>query len=249
MRALQPSVTGPLTPPRRSALSIVFRVFLHGLSLLVGIGAFVAYQHFSLEGASTASTVSLVAAAVFGLAPVRLLLHELFALERHVLHLAHGLGGLALLGLTYSGAVSGGSLLPHAAMAPFAIMGAAQAVMHQNHPRNAEQAAALQRFATSLPEVAEFTRSGDLTSPANARRAVVVLTDLISKAQALGETELQADPEFQSAWQKTTTHVGLSLGLDAIDRAVNALAANPATAGAVPDLRRRMAAARKAAGS
>jgi hypothetical protein len=234
-------------PPRRSALAVLFRFLLHAASLVVGIAAFVAYEHFKLEGASTASTVSLVAAAVFGFSPVRWLLHEVFTLERTVVHVVHGVGGLLLMGLTYGGAVPGGSVLTHAATAPFAIMGAAQALMHQNHPRNAEEAAAVQRFATSLPEVAEFTRRGDLASPANARRAVTVLTDLIGKAQALGETELRSDPEFQSAWQKATTHVGLSLGLDAIDRAVNALAANPATAGAVPDLRRRLAAARKAA--
>ena len=109
----------------------------------------------------------------------------------------HGLGGLAVVGLTMSGAVQGRPILTHAALAPFAIMGAAQAVMHQDHPRNAAQAAALQRFASSLPEVEAFMK-GDLTSPANARRAVAVLTDLIGKAQALGETELAADPNFKA---------------------------------------------------
>ncbi len=247
MRAFQESVVDARTPPRRSAFSFVFRFLVHALMLLVGVGAFVAYEHFHLQGDSTASTVSLVAAAVFGLAPVRWLLHEVFVLESKVVHVVHGLGGLVFMGLTFGGAVSGGPLMTHAALAPFAIMGAAQAIMHQNNPRNAEQAAALQRFATSLPEVAEFTRSGDLTSPANARRAVTVLSDLIGKAQVLGETELRADPEFQSAWQRASTRVGLSLGLDAIDRALNALAVNPATAGAVPDLRKRVDAARKAA--
>jgi hypothetical protein len=247
VRAFQDTAVDARTPPRRSPLSILFRFLFHASLLLVGVGAFIAYEHFHLQGDSTASTVSLVAAAVFGLAPLRWLLHEIFALEGKVVHLAHGLGGLLFMGLTFGGAVSGGPLMTHAALAPFALMGAAQAVMHQNNPRNAEQAAALQRFATSLPEVAEFTRSGDLTSPANARRAVAVLTDLIGKAQALGETELRADPEFQSAWQRTGTRVGLSLGLDAIDRALNSLAANPATAAAVPDLRKRLDAVRKSA--
>jgi hypothetical protein len=132
-------------------------------------------------------------------------------------------------------------------MAPFAIMGAAQAIMHQNHPRNAQQAEALRRFATSLPEVAEFTRSGNLTSPENVTRAVRVLNDLISKAEALGETELQADPNFQSAWAQATTRTGLTLGLDSIDQAINRLAANPAAAPAVPELRRRLAQARSLA--
>jgi hypothetical protein len=160
----------------------------------------------------------------------------------------HGLGGLAVVGLGISGAVQSRSILTHAALAPFAIMGAAQAVMHQDHPRNAAQAAALQRFASSLPEVEAFTK-GDLTSPANARRAVAVLTDLIGKAQALGETELAADPNFQSALSRVTTHAGLSLGLDAIDQAITTLSTNPAAAGAIPDLKRRLAQARKAAGS
>jgi hypothetical protein len=249
VRALQESLADAPIAPRRSAPAIIFRILLHGLSLLVGVAAFVAHEHFALRGASTASLASLVAAGGFGLAPVRALLHEIFALEGKVLHLAHGFGGLALVGLTVGGAVSGGPLLPRAALAPFAIMGAAQAIMHQNHPRNAEQAAALRRFATSLPEVEEFTRSGDLTSPANARRAVVVLADLIGKAQALGETELQADPNFQSAWARATTRTGLTLGLDSIDQAINRLAANPAAAPAVPELRRRLAKARSLAGA
>jgi hypothetical protein len=231
-----------------SALGIAGRVVLHAISLLIGVVAFVLYKHFALQGASTASLVSLVAAAGFGLSPLRGLLHGIFALERKVLHVAHGLGGLLLVGLTLGGGISGGPVLTHAALAPFAMMGAAQAIMHQEHPRNAEQAAALRQFATSLPEVEEFTRSGDLTSPANAQRAIVVLTDLVTKAQTLGETELRADPQFQSAWQQATTRVGLSLGLDAIDNAVSVLAANPATAGAVPELRRRLVAARQVIG-
>lgn len=249
MRAVQELTPGLPAQQRRSPMAMAGRFVLHGLSLLVGIGAFVAHEHFALQGNSTASLATLVAAGVFGLAPLRLLLHEIFAAERTVLHLAHGIGALSLVGLTMGGAVQGGSLLPHAALAPFAVMGAAQALMHSNHPRNAAQAAALQRFVTSLPEVEVFAKPDDLTSPANATRAVAVLTDLIGKAQALGETELQADPEFQNALQKVGTHVGLSLGLDAIDRAIGSLAANPATAASVPELRRRLAAARKTIGS
>jgi membrane-bound ClpP family serine protease len=135
--------------------------------------------------------------------------------------------------------------MSHAAMAPFAIMGAAQAVMHQDHPRNAKQAAALATFASSLPEVAEFTSSKDLTSPANAERAVKVLTDIIGKAQALGETELQADPRFQSALSQASARTGVNLGLDAVNLALDRLAANPATAPMVPELRKQLAQARK----
>jgi hypothetical protein len=77
------------------------------------------------------------------------------------------------------------------------------------------------------------------------RRAVAVLTDLIAKAQALGETELRSDPGFQGALRQTMTRSGLSLGLDTVDQAVGKLSANPAAASALPELRRRLAAARK----
>jgi hypothetical protein len=193
--------------------------------------------------------VSLVTAGVFGLWPLRALLREFFAVEGKVLHFVHGLGGLALIGLTFSGVVPRDTVLSHGALAPFAMMGAAQAIMHQHQPRNAAQAAALQRFATSLPEVEIFAHPGALTSPANAARAVTVLNDLVNKAELLGETELQADPGFQSALQQATAHVGLSLGLDAIDRAIDTLSSNPAAAAAIPGLRQRLAKARKTAGA
>ena len=223
------------------------RLLLHALSLCVAAGAFVAYQHFKLHGQPTAATVSLVAAGLFAFSPVRALLGEFFAIEGKALHFAHGLGGLALVGLGATGVISGTSLLNHAAMAPFAMMGAAQALMHSDHPRNAQQAAAIRSFATSLPEVAQFTQAKDLTSPANAARAVTVLTDLIGKAEVLGETELKADPKFQSAFAQATTHTGLTLGLDSIDKAVDRLAENPQTAAAVPELRHRVAQARSIA--
>jgi len=130
-------------------------------------------------------------------------------------------------------------------MAPFAIMGAAQAVMHQNNPRNAKQAAALQQFAASLPEVAQFADAKDLTSPANARRAVAALSDILTKAQALGQTELDADPGFQSALKQATTRFGANLGLDAVDLALRNLSESPAAGSAVPELQRRLALARK----
>jgi len=233
-------------PARRStARSIVGRILLHAGFLLIAVVAFGAYEHFKLHGQSTPSLVSLVAAGGFGFAPVRALVRELLAIEGKVLHLVHGVGGLALVGLGFGGVISGGPLLTHAALAPFEIMGAAQAVMHQDHPRSPEQAAALRRFVTSLPEIEQFTKSGDLTSPENARRAIAVLTDLVAKAQALGATELKSDPGFQSALQRVTTRFGLSLGLDAVDRAIGKLSANPAAASALPELRKRLAAARK----
>jgi hypothetical protein len=236
-----------LDPPRRSFLSIAGRILLHLIYLLIALGAFLAYQHYSTIGAKTESMVSLLVAGGFALAPVRAVLHAFFAVERRVLHAVHGLGGLAVVGLGLSGAVQGRPILTHAALAPFAMMGAAQALMHPTQPRTAAQAAALQRFVTSLPEIEQFTK-GDLTSPANAQRAVAVMSDLVAKAQALGETELAADPNFQSALSRATTHVGLSLGLDAIDQALTTLATNPAAASAIPDLRRRLAQARRTAG-
>jgi hypothetical protein len=157
----------------------------------------------------------------------------------------HALGALGLAALPLSGMVSGAPVLTHAATAPFAVMAAAQALMHQNHPRNPAQAAALQRFAASIPQVAQFAGATDLTSPANARRAVAALTDILTKAQALGETELAADPRYQSAVARTSTGVGARLGLDAVDLALARLAANPATASAVPVLRRRLERARR----
>lgn len=230
---------------RTTVNSIIGRIFLHAGFLLIAAIAFGAYEHFKLHGESTPSLVSLAAAAGFGFAPVRALVRELLVIEGKALHLVHGVGGLALGGLALGGVVSGGPLLAHGALAPFEIMGAAQAVMHQDHPRNPEQAAALRRFVTSLPEVEQFTKSGDLSSPENVRRAIAVLTDLVSKAQALGATELKSDPGFQSALQRVTTRFGLSLGLDAVDRAIAKLSANPAAASALPELRKRLAAARK----
>jgi hypothetical protein len=155
----------------------------------------------------------------------------------------HGVMGLGLVGLTLGGGVSGGPLLSHAALGPFEMMGAAQALMHSTHPRNAAQASALQQFATSLPQVEAFSH-GDVLSPANARREVAVLTDLLTKAQRLGQTELQADPNFQGALRAATTRATLSLGLDAIQRAIGSLAGNAAVAGQLPDLQQRVAAAR-----
>jgi hypothetical protein len=237
----------PFAPPapRSSMGSAAARTLLHLVFLLIAFGCLAGYLHLKAEGHPTAALASLVAAALFGFMPLRDLIHIFFRVEGTALHLVHAAGGLALVALPLSGAVTGTPLLTHTAMAPFAVMAAAQAVMHQNHPRNARQAAALQQFAASLPQVAQFT-SGNLSSPENARRAMVVLTDIIGKAQVLGQTELDADPNFQSALGRVSTRFGAGLGLDAVDLALNRLAANPATASAVPALRRQAAAARGA---
>lgn len=237
---------GAAAPARARPHAVVGRILLHLCNLLIAAGALAAYEHFRLAGASGAALASLLAAGGFAFAPIRALLHAVFALERGVLHIVHGIGGLALVGLTAGGAVSGQPVLTHAALAPFAMMGAAQALMHANHPRNARQAEAMRRFVTSLPEVEQFTRSADLSSPANAARAASALSDIIGKARVLGESELDADPGFQSALRRVTARTGLTLGLDAIDRAIGRLQASPAAARRVPALRRQLAAARQA---
>ena len=230
--------------PRRSPGSVAGRFLLHCAFLVIALGCFAAYQHLKVEGRSTAALASLAAAAVFGFAPVRDLLRIVFRIEGKALHLAHVLGSLALFALPLSGRVSGAPVLTQTALAPFAVMGAAQALMHQGHPRSAKQAAAMQRFVAGLPEVSRIAAAGTFTSPENARRAVAALSDMLSRAQALGETELESDPGFQSALSRVSTRFGANLGLDAVDLALNRLAESPLTAGAVPGLRAQLAAAR-----
>ena len=231
--------------PNTSIRSIGIRVLLHLGSLLVAIACFVAYQHFKVAGQTTVSWVCLAAAGAFGFTPLRDMARAVFAVEGKALHLLHALGGAALIGLPVAGAVSGTPVLTAAANAPFAIMGAAQALMHQDHPRNAKQAAALQRFAESLPAVAQFAGTKDITSPENARRAIAVLTDIVAKAQALGETELESDSGFQNALTEVTTRFSAILGLDAVDLVLGRLAANPANANSTARLRTQIAATRQ----
>jgi hypothetical protein len=243
---VEPSGRTPGPSPLATAVALLRRILLHLCLLLVAAGLFAAFEHYRLHGQSTPSLACLAGAALLALAPVRALLSELWAIEGRALHFVHGLGALVAAGLALSGLVSGQPVLTRAALAPFAMMGAAQAVMHQDHPRNPQQAAALANFARSLPEVEQFTRSGGLSSPRNLARAVLVLQDLIGKAQALGETELSADPGFQGALRQVTTRYGAMLGLDAVQSALDALARNPAAAGKVADLRQRLARARRA---
>ncbi len=242
-RLAQLSSLAERTPARGKHIGL--KILMHIGALVIAVACFAAYGHLKLEERSTAAMASLVSAAVFGFIPLRDVLRVLFRVEGKALHFAHGLGSLALIGLPVSGVVSSRPVLTRAWMAPFAMMGAAQAVMHQNNPRNAKQAAALKQFAVSLPEVAQFASSKDLTSPANAKRAVAALSDILAKAQALGETELESDPGFQSALREVSTRFGASLGLDAVDVALRNLSGNPAAQSAIPDLEKRLASARK----
>ena len=246
----EPGVLNPQavdTPPerRRTVRSVALRVLLHLGLLVVALGCLGAYQHFKLAGASNAAWVSLGGAALFGFAPLRDVTHVVFGIEGRLLHVVHGLGGLALGALPLTGVVSGTPVLTHAATAPFAIMGAAQALMHANTPRNPRQAAALQQFVASMPELELVGNPRNFSTAQGAQRAVAALADIIGKAQSLGETELAADPKFESAWRQASARFGANLGLDAVDEALGKLASNPATAGAVPGLRSRLAIARR----
>jgi len=245
MRAVPVSL--PTQLPQEAARrprGVLWHVVVNVAALALAGVAFVLYQHYKLAGQATPALVSLVAAALLAFIPIRHLIGALFTLEGRVMHGLHGLGGLAFMGLAAGGVISGAPLMNHAARAPFAIMGAAQALMHADHPRNAAQADAIRRFVTSLPEVEAIARAGNSHSPQDAAKAVAVLTDLISKAEAVGETELDADPAFKSAWAQASTRTGLSLGLDSIDQAINRLAKNPAEGAQVAALRKKLAQAR-----
>src|SRR5262249_19034581 len=87
------------TPVQQPAFrGVLHRIFLHCLLLLLAAASFVAYEHFKLNGQSSAALASLVAAGILVLAPVRALIGELFTIEGKALHALHGLGGLAFVG-------------------------------------------------------------------------------------------------------------------------------------------------------
>jgi hypothetical protein len=233
-----------LAAPPRPVAAIVRKVLANAIYLLLAIGAVGAFEHFRLHAQPAPALACLIAAGGFGLMPVRAILDELLEVESRIMHLVHGLGGLVVVALVAGGSVSGGSVLAHGASAPFAIMGAAQTLMHAEHPRTPEQAQALREFVASLPELQQFASGPELASPANVQHAMAVLGRLLANAQALGATELRSDPGFQAALGQATTRLGLSLGLDAIDHAIGQLASDPVAAAGLPALRRQLAAAR-----
>jgi hypothetical protein len=214
------------------------------VALVVAVGCFALYQHFKVAGRADLALVCLVAAAVFAFVPLRYLLRVVFGIGGAALHLVHAVGSLLLLLVPLSGFVSGTPLLTGAAMAPFAVMGAAQALMHSNKPRNAKQAEAMHRFAASLPELRHVADGKQLATAAGAQQAATVLADIIRKAQALGQTELESDPRYRSALSQVSAGFGAKLGLDAVDLMLTRLAANPMTAPYVPQLRSQLASAR-----
>lgn len=228
----------PAPSPHRA---FVRRLAWHLLALILALLSLAAYLHFRAEGPALAAIVALIAGALFGFVPFRDLLRLFFRVEGPLLHLVHMLGAIALALVPLSGAVSGVPLLAHSAMAPFAIMGAAQALMHQDHPRNPQQLAAMHRFAESLPELAAFGSPHSLRSPADVQRAVTNLSDVLAKAQVLGQTELDADPGFQAALRRSSTRLGIGLALDAIQVSLASLPSGLARTAPVQTLQTQLA--------
>src|SRR5215471_17280492 len=89
-RLAQLSALGERTPV--GAKHIGSKVLVHLGALVIAIACFAAYGHLKLEGRSTAATVSLVSAAVFGFIPLRDVLRIFFRVEGKALHFAHGIG-------------------------------------------------------------------------------------------------------------------------------------------------------------
>ncbi len=216
---------------------------LHCGSLVIAVGCLAAYEHYRAEGDAAASLVSLVAAAGFGFAPVRHLFGAAFGIGLTGRRLVHGAGALALFALPLSGAVAGAPVLTHAALAPFALMGAVQALVHRDSP-DPQQAVALRTFEASLPEVAQLAGRASLASPAGAQRAVAALSDILAKAQALGRSELRTDPGSRSALDRACTRFGADLGMDAVQLVLARMASRAGSAGAVATLRQELHQAR-----
>ena len=227
----------PLPPeePRLKARALRFclQLLLHVLAVCAAAGAFVAYEHFRLqEGSGSLAHGFLAAAALLGLAPLRALLHSVNVVRGKALHLAHGLGGLAVFGLAGAGVISGTPLADRAAMAPFALMAAPQAFLHPHRASGPEETAAARQFVQSLPEVGAFAAPGALATPDGIARATRILTSLVAKAEVLGRAEMKDDPEFKKAAaqlgdagfmeqvRQTAWRGGLSLGLDSLRRAM-----------------------------
>ena len=147
-----------LGEPRSSRRPSVAGHMLHWVLAAAGATAlFVAYQHLKINGAPAPAYVCLAGAALLALSPLKALGHAMFTVERGAMHLVHVVAGLALMALPVSGLVSGTPVLTHAALAPFAMMGAAQALMHSGKPRNAAQRQAMRSFVTSLRSCLEMT--------------------------------------------------------------------------------------------
>jgi hypothetical protein len=217
-----PAITG--SPPWHW----IGKFLVRGLFVVLALGLYLTYRHYNLAGRQAPALASLGGAAVFVWAAIRGLLGRLRQLAFVLVPAA------ALLGYW-----QGAPLVDQFAQSPFAIMGAMQAVTHQNHPRSAEQAAALRQFANSLTEVGSFA-GGDLRSPANAARALQVIGNIVTKAEYLGATELRSDPGFQNALRNTALRTGIGWGLDTADAALRSFGGNASIARQVTELQQRL---------
>ncbi len=249
VKTLQESpVYQDLSPPQRSR-SLWLSVLIHAASFIAGLCCLAAWRVLRLDGNSAASMGALVAAGLLLLSSLHLVLDAVFALERRLRHAVHLVAGLGFAGLAAGGHLNHLPVLNDAALAPFAMFGAVQALMHSGQPRNPEQAAALQHFLSGVREIEGLDFSG--RSLEGTQHTAAVLKDLVTRAQVLGPTELRSDPGFQSALRQVTARSGLSLGMDNLGGAIDRLASQPGGERAAHELRRELAAARRqiAAGS
>lgn len=204
------------------------KLLLRLLALGISVGFYLANRHYRLTGESEPAMWALGGAIVFGYAA----LHGVFGRLRHL-----GLSAAALLGAL--GYWKGGPTVGQGAQSAFAVMAAMQTLTHQDHPRSAQQAAALRDFAQSLPAVAQFA-GGDLTSPENAARAMRVIGNILSKAERLGATELAADPKYRNAVHRLTMRAGLTIGLDSVDEVLQRCLGNPTIGPQAAELQARV---------
>ena len=218
---------------RRFAASASAKLLVHGGALLIALACFAAYGHFKLEGQSTAAMVSLASAAVFGFTPLRGCCASYFASRESAAHRPR-FGQPRAHRAPVSGVVSSRPVLTRAWMAPFAMMGAAQAVMHQNNPRNAKQAAALKQFATSLPEVAQFAGPKDLVAAnAKARRRRAVRHSRQGASLGRDRARIRSGISERAAKPRAIRREPWPRRVDV---ALRNLSGNPAAQSAVPDL-------------
>jgi hypothetical protein len=77
MNRVLPPVAETVPVQRPAPPRVFHRIILHSLLLLIAAAAFVAYQHLKLNGQSTQALLSLVAAGLLALAPLRALIGEL----------------------------------------------------------------------------------------------------------------------------------------------------------------------------
>jgi hypothetical protein len=229
--------------------SLWLSALIHAASFVAGLCCLAAWRVLRLDGYSTASMGALVAAGLLLFSSLHLVLDAVFAIGRRLRHAAHIVASLGFAGLAVGGHLNHLPVLNEAALAPFAMFGAVQALTHSGQPRNQEQAAALQHFLSGMREIEGLDFSG--RSLEGTQHTAAVLKDLIARARLLGTTELRSDPGIQSALRQVAARSGLSLGMDNLEGAIDKLASQPGGERAAHELHRELTAARRkiAAGS